>query len=44
MEGRCVLAAVVGFRGIAAGTVSRAVTPADELFEDSCFVGDLLGD
>lgn len=44
MDGRCVLVAVGGFRGIAAEMVSRGVPPADELFEDSCFVGDLLGD
>ena len=44
MDGRCALAAAVGFRDIAAETVSRVVPPADELFEDSSFVGDLLGD
>lgn len=44
IEGRCALAPVVRFRGIAAGVISRVVPPADELFDDSCFVGDLLGD
>lgn len=44
MDGRCVRVAVVGFRGNAADIVSRVVLPADGLFEDNCFVGDLLGD
>lgn len=44
MEDRCVLAVVVEFRGIAAAILSRVEPPADELFEDCCFVGDLLGD
>lgn len=44
MDCRCVRVAVVGFRGIAAETVSRVVPPADGLLDDICFVGDLLGD
>ena len=43
MEGRGALAAVVRFRDIAAGVLSRVVPPC-ELFKDSCFVGDLVGD